>query len=154
MDRLSGAARLTEDLVCPVGDHFVRIGIRRCPRAGLKDIDDEVLVELTFFDLLGCLLNRVGETGLEQPQLGVDECGYALDLRQGADEAARETQITDRKVLPGALGARPVVGAGGNLDLAHGVSFDARSLLGHRRHPSNRLPPSSDSSAREQSRNL
>src|SRR2546427_10293763 len=121
MDRLPGAKRMTEDLIRPVRDHLVGIGIRRRSRAGLKDIHDEVLVELAFLDFLGRLLNRVGETGLEQPELGVDECGRALHLRQGADEATREPQVADRIVLSGTLRAGPVVWAGWAPDRALGV---------------------------------
>ena len=67
MDWLPRSPRLAEDLVRPVGDHFVGIRIRRCPRAGLEDVDDEILVELAYLDFLGRLLNRVGEASLEQP---------------------------------------------------------------------------------------
>src|SRR5260370_7661057 len=115
MDRLARSKWTTEDLVCPVGDDLFGVGVRGRPRAGLEDIDDEVLVELALLDFLGGLLNRVGDAGLEQAELSVDEGRRALDLRQRADEPAWEPQVADREVLPRAFGARPIVGIGGRL---------------------------------------
>ena len=142
MDRLPRAQRLAELLIGAVRDHLVGIGIGRRSRTGLEDVDHEVLVELSFLHLFGCVLNRVGEAGLEQPQLGIDQRGRALDLGQGANEAAGESQAADWEILSGALGAGAVVGVRWDPDLAHRVLFHAYPILGHRRHPNNRLASS------------
>ena len=133
MHWLPGAQRLAQDLVGPVGDHLIRVGVRRRPGAGLEDVDHEIPVKFAFLDFLGGLLDRVGQAGLQQSKARVHQRSRPLDLGQGADKAMRHAQIADRKVLAGALGAGAVIGACGNLDLTHGIALHARVLLGHAR---------------------
>ena len=64
MNRLPRAEGLAEDLVGAIGDHLIGVGVRRRPRAGLENIDDEIPVEFAFLDFLGrygCFLVRARE---------------------------------------------------------------------------------------------
>ena len=100
----------------------------------MKNIDHEVLVELAFLDLLGGLLDRVGESRLQQSQLSVHERRGTLDLGQRANKSTWQPEVADGEVLSGPLGARAVKGVRGNSNLAHGVSFDSHaSLVRHSR---------------------
>jgi len=67
----------------------------------------------------------IGNRAIEQPELHVDDRGLALDQAQRPDEVAGEAQRADREVESGPHRAGAVVGAGGNLELAHGVALAA-----------------------------
>src|SRR5438270_10921241 len=111
LDRLVAAKRTAKRLIRPVGDHLVRVGVRRGCGTGLKDVDDKVFVEFAFLDLFGGLLDGVRQPRLEQTEFAVDQGGCALNLRQRPDESAWQAQPADRKILTGALRARTVVRA-------------------------------------------
>jgi hypothetical protein len=91
------AARLAENFLGAVGDHFVGVHVDGRARAGLKNIDDKLLGELAIHDFGGGLANRCGQTRLEQTQLFVGRRGGALDHSQRADERARKTDAAHRK---------------------------------------------------------
>ena len=55
-----------------VGDDLVGVHVRRGARAGLEDVDRELVVELAGGDAVGGGGDPLGEVGVEQPQLGVD----------------------------------------------------------------------------------
>src|SRR5438067_1091456 len=129
MDGLSRTQRAAQDLIGPVGDHLVRVGVGGGSRTSLKDIDDEVLVESSLLDFFGCLLNRICETRLEEAELAVDERRGALDLGQRSDETAWQPEVADGKIPAGSFGARPVIGAFGNGELAHRITLHPGSLL-------------------------
>ena len=133
MHRLPRAEMMAEDLVGAVGDDLIRVGVRGGSRAGLENIDHEIPVEFPFLDFLGGLLDRAGQTCLQEAEFSIHQGGRAFDLGQGADKATRHSQIADRKVLPGPLGACTVIGDLWNPHLAHGVSLHSRALLRHAR---------------------
>ena len=99
MDRLPRAQRLAELLIRAVRDHLVGIGIGRRSRTGLEDVDHEVLVELSFLHLFGCVLNRVGEAGLEQPQLGIDQRGLSSHQHRLLARSDRQRDVLVETIL-------------------------------------------------------
>src|SRR5258705_3720802 len=98
MDFLA-AARLGQNLECPVGDYFVRIHVGRRAGAGLKNIDDKLIVELSFHDLVGGLSNSAGKPRFQQSQLFIGARGSVLDRGKRADELARKTDAAHWEIL-------------------------------------------------------
>jgi hypothetical protein len=97
----------------------------------LKDIDDEFAFELTVDHLLRGLTNRPGDPRLEQAELFVGRGGGQPDHAESVNELRRKADAADGEIFDGALGLRAIVGAFRHLDLAHGVSFGTKALLGH-----------------------
>src|SRR2546422_10855281 len=78
MDGLRSALT-SKDFARPVRDHLVGVHVRRSPGTGLKDIDNEVLVELALHHLSSGTLDGLGDAWFEQPQIGVDAGGSVFD---------------------------------------------------------------------------
>ena len=55
------AALTSKDFARPVRDDLVGVHVRRSSGTGLKDIDNEVLVELAICDLFRHSRNRIGD---------------------------------------------------------------------------------------------
>jgi len=131
VNRLPRAKRASKPFVGAIGDDLIRVRIGRRARARLKDVDDEVLVEATFFDILARLLDRVGQAGLQHTELCVHDGRGPFDLGQGANEPPRQPQIADGEILPGPLRAGAVIGRLRDAHLAHGIALDSRLVSGH-----------------------
>jgi hypothetical protein len=67
--RFLAAALAGQDLVGAAGDHLVGVHVGRGPRAGLEDVDHELVVEFALDHLLGRLQDGAGAFFVEQPQL-------------------------------------------------------------------------------------
>src|SRR5271167_1341426 len=100
---LARAARATQQFAGTVGDYLICVHIGRGARAGLKYIEDKLVVEFAVNHLLRCSHNRLGDLWVDGSQgcvcLG---CGL-LYLSQGTYKLAWKAQVTDRKVQYGAL---------------------------------------------------
>src|SRR5438094_6209837 len=66
MYRLPRADRMAENLVCRLLLEKKHVGVRGGSRAGLENIDHEIPVEFPFLDFLGGLLDRAGQTCLQE----------------------------------------------------------------------------------------
>ena len=64
-----GAARVAEDLQRAVGDHLVGVHVGRCACAALDLVDDELVVQRTAADLDAGRDDRLGDLGVELPEL-------------------------------------------------------------------------------------
>ena len=84
-----------------------------------------MFVQLAFVDLLGRLLDQVGDFLRHVPKLAVGVGGGPLDQAEGANDAGLDRLAGDGEVEDGALGRGAVEGAGGHGHLAHGVFFGA-----------------------------
>ena len=73
------------------GEHLVRVHVRGGARAGLEDVDRELVVELARGDLLGRGGDPLGLVGVEQPELGVHAGGSALDAARASGRRRRES---------------------------------------------------------------
>ena len=62
---------ITENFQRPIGNHFVRIHIRRCPRAALNDIDNEFAVEFSGCNFVTCLTDGISKIFLEQSEFTI-----------------------------------------------------------------------------------
>src|SRR5512133_697924 len=81
------------------GDHLVRVHVRRGARAGLEDIDRELVVALAGGDTICCGGNPLGLGGLEEAQLSVDAGRSCLDTSQPARNGSRDRLSGYREVL-------------------------------------------------------
>ena len=96
-------------------DHLVRVHVRRRARAGLEDVDRELVVELARGDAVGGGGDALGLVGVEQPELGVHARGGGLDPAEPAGDRRRDRLAGDGEVLdrlarlgPPELAAAPV----------------------------------------------
>src|SRR5690606_10832047 len=119
------AARATQDLERPVGDHLVRVHVRRGARTALDDVDDELLVQRAAEDLLAGPLDRGAALRVEQPQRLVRLRRRLLDRGERPHEIGidRDRRSGDREVLDRAQRVHAVIGVGGNLEFAEKIVF-------------------------------
>jgi hypothetical protein len=82
-----------------VRDDLVGVHVRRRARAGLEDVDRELLVVLAGRDLLGRRRDALGEVASSSPELAVDAGRGALDLAQPADHRHGHPLARDREVV-------------------------------------------------------
>ena len=109
----------SEDLRGAVGDDLVRVHIRGCAGACLEDIEDELDIVLAVHDLLRGRFDRRRRLRRDAADLLIDLRGGALDQREGADEAAGESQVADGEIADGALRLRAPQGIVRHLHLTH-----------------------------------
>ena len=81
-----------------VGDHLVGVHVRRGARAGLEDVDRELVVELAGGDAVAGGRDALGVAGVEQSELGVDARRGGLDAPEPADHRDRDRLAGDREV--------------------------------------------------------
>src|SRR5437870_7774466 len=99
-DRFSGQLRAT------VGDHFVCVRVRARPRAGLKNVEREMFVQLALDYFFSGLDNERGAIGIEQSEFmirlsGAAQANHDLGLLD-ADRAALIVQAAE-EVIEGKL---------------------------------------------------
>jgi hypothetical protein len=123
------------------GDHLVGVHVGRRARAGLEDVDRELVVVAAVGDVRGGGHDRLGQIVVDHPERRVDLRGRALDLGQRADVRGFQPAPGDREVLHRPLGLCPPQGGGRHPDLAHGVAFDPETTLVSRCHGSILPPP-------------
>ena len=109
----------------PIADDLVGVHVRGCAGTGLVDVHGELIVELAGRNLAGRLYDRLGDCRLELAEIAVGDGGSRLDQAQRPDQSLRQRLAGDGKIFDGTLGLSTVVSLGGNLDVAHGVFFDA-----------------------------
>jgi hypothetical protein len=119
------AALATENFVGAVGDDLVGVHVGLRAGAGLPHHQRKIIVEFTVDDFLRRLIDRLGDLffQLAERQIG-PRGGLFLDAER-AYQRQRHTLVADGEVLHAALGLGAPVFIGRNLDLAHGVGFDA-----------------------------
>ena len=124
VDGLLGALLAAEDLNGTVGDDLVGVHVGLGARARLPDDQREVVHELAIGDLLGGLLDGLGDLGVKAEAL-VDNGSGALENTKGLDNGRRHAVLglVDAEVLEGSLGLGAPVLVGGDLDLAKGVAL-------------------------------
>src|SRR6266508_4140612 len=101
------------------GDDLVRVHVRGRTRAGLEDVDRELVVELAGGHPVGGAGDALGLVRVEQPELGVRTRGRGLDPAQpagdrGGNGLARDGEVVHRLAR---LGAPELIA---DLALAHG----------------------------------
>ena len=111
------------------GDHLVGVHVGAGARAGLEDVDGEVVVVLARGDLVGGRGDRVRHGPVEHADVLVDARRGRLDQPQRADLRPLQPAAGDREVLDGPLGLGPPQRFGGHLHLAHRVALDPEAAL-------------------------
>ena len=101
-----------------VGDHLVRVHVRRGARAGLEDVDRELVVVLAGGDRVAGGGDPLGDVGVEQPELGVGPGRRGLDPAEPVNDRRR-----DRLAGDGEVGDRLVGLAAPELGLGVGAQF-------------------------------
>ena len=84
-----------------VGDHLVGVHVRGGARAGLEDVDRELVVVLAGGDRVSGFGDPLGEVGVEHAELAVDPCGRGLESSQLAHDRHRHPLARDREVVDG-----------------------------------------------------
>jgi hypothetical protein len=75
--------------------------------------------------LLGGSPDGAGDCARQQSKLCVGRRGRALDQRHGTNEAARQFQAADRKIVDCALRLRTPKCLGRDFEFTHAVAFSA-----------------------------
>jgi hypothetical protein len=81
---------ITVGVVCEVGDDLVGVHVRGGARAGLEDVDGELVVKLTGGHLIGGGGDPGGQVRVDQAEVSVDARGRALDAAEPADHRHRD----------------------------------------------------------------
>ncbi len=114
-----------------VSDHLVGVHVGTGARTGLKHVDRKLRVVRAAGHLLRSALNGLGDVAREQPQLRIGGRGGPLDQRDGANEATRQGQSADGKILDGTLRLRAPQRLGGDIQFTHAVAFDTKRWRAH-----------------------
>jgi hypothetical protein len=116
-----------------VGDHLVRVHVRRRARPALEDVEAELVVELSVYDLLAGLLDA-GQDLLREP-LGVEVGARGSELHHGEafDEVRVLAQLDagDLEVFECASRLNAVIRVGGHGEVTEEVVFDPCVRRGH-----------------------
>jgi len=107
-----------------VGDDLVHVRVRRRARAGLVDVDRELVVVAAVRDLGRAFGDGARDLAVEQAELRVRLRCRLLDQRERPDERPGEALPGDREVQDGPLGRGAVQCRGGNVHRAHRVALD------------------------------
>ena len=108
--------------------------MKRHARAGVEDVDDELIEMPAREHLVARRDDRVRLSGVEPACLRVRERCCAFDTHERTDERREGTIAADRIVLDRSLGLRPPQSVGGNLYLAQRVTLAAEGALAPKRH--------------------
>ena len=119
-----GTERAAQPLGGAIGDDLVGVHVVRGAGAGLIDVDDEVIAQLTGENLVRRGDDRVGASSIETIERAIRFRGGALDEDRRFDQARRRNQSADGEVGFGARRLHAVVGVGGNLKLAQRIALD------------------------------
>ena len=143
MDRLLHHETVAaQDFDGSIADHFVRIHVARCARAGLIHVDGKLIVEFSLRDFLGggqercdLLIVQPIFAGLrELAQVAVHDAGSQLDEAQCVNHLGGKSATGNWKILHSPLRLCPVIGPRRHPHVAHGVVLG--SIFGHRQIPS------------------
>ena len=110
-----------------IRDHLVHVHVERRAGAGLKDIDDEVLLIVLEIseELVARANDRVAGVVIHRAEVAIGQRGGLLQVNECADERRMLAQPADRIVLHRALRLRAPKRVIGDRDLTEGVSFDS-----------------------------
>jgi hypothetical protein len=81
------------------GHHLVRVHVRRGPRAGLEDVDRELVVQLAARDAVAGVGDALRLVLVQQPELRVHARGGRLDAPEPARDRRRNRLARDGEVL-------------------------------------------------------
>src|SRR5439155_9854162 len=123
MNRIFGTHNPAQKLDRAIGDDLIGVHVRRRTGAGLKNVENKLVVQLAGSNFLRSALDGLGKSGFEQPQISVGLRRGKLNLSERANEVTRKADSTDRKVLDGSLGLGAVQRVLWHLDISHRVFF-------------------------------
>ena len=106
------------------GQDLVHVHVGRGARTGLVDIDGELPVPVALGHLEGGGGDGAGHVGADHAQGRVLKGGGPLEEGQAPDQGPFDGLAGHGEVVDGALGLSLPLGAGRDVDLAHGVVLD------------------------------
>ena len=86
------------------GDDLVRVHVRARARAGLEDVDRELVVELALRDAVSGGGDAIREVAIEQLEVGVRPRRGGLDATEPARDGDRDGLAGDGEVRHGLVG--------------------------------------------------
>ena len=97
VNRFARADRLSRQLSAPVGDDFIRVGVRARAGTGLKNVEREMVVQLALDHFLRCLDDERAAMRIEQTKIVIRlRCG-PFDQTEGANERPGKSITADRE---------------------------------------------------------
>ena len=127
-----GAHLAAQHLDGAVRDHLIGVHVGLGARAGLPDDQREMVVQLPLDHLIGGLEDGLTQFRIQLAQRHIGLGGGLLDDAQRANDRQGLRFPADLEVAQAALRLRAPVAAGGHIDRAKGISFDAGLLgIGH-----------------------
>src|ERR1051326_939131 len=103
------ATRSSQKFAGTIGNDLVRIHIGRGTGTGLKNIEDEVIIEFAIDNFLGSMYNRPGNLRIDGTQCLIHPGCRLFDLAKGANKLAWEAQVADREIKYGALSTGAII---------------------------------------------
>ena len=88
-----------EDLNGTVCDDLIRIHIDGGAGAALNRVDDELVVQLAFDNLITGSNNRICTLSVQNRRLGIRDCAGFFDLGDTLDQLRMQLQSGNRKIL-------------------------------------------------------
>ncbi len=131
MNLLARADRFACQLSAPVRDYFIGVRVGARARAGLKNVEREMVVEFSLSDFLGCLRDQGRALCVQQSEIMVSLRGSPFDQAERANEWPRKSVATHRKIHHGAVRGGTVKRIRGHGHLAHRIFFDSRRFFRH-----------------------
>ena len=119
---------VASDLGRAMSHDLVDVHVGRGTRAGLVDVEHELIVPLTVCNLSRCLGDGLRDVGVQVPELQVRLRRGLLDEPERFDEAAPEPLTADGEVFYRALGLSAVERLLRHLHLTKGVLLDPVSV--------------------------
>ena len=98
MDRVARTDRFAGQLRATIRDHFVGVGVGARAGAGLKNIEREMRIELSFDHFFRGLNNERRPVGIEQPEIVIGLRRRPFDQPQRPNERPGKTITADRKI--------------------------------------------------------
>ena len=128
--RLSAIDFIVRVRLRQVTDHLVGVHVGGSAAAGLKDVNDKLVIIGAAGHLFGSALDGFGPFGGQMAQFTVYFRRGALEESQRAYESAGQSQSADRKVLNRSRSLRAIQRFCRDAHLTHSVPLNAK-LLGH-----------------------
>ena len=125
MDRVFRADRFAGVLTGAIRNYFIGVRVRARARTGLKNVEREMLIELSFHHFFGRLDDESGPMGVEQAKIRVCLGRRPFDQTERANEGPRKPITADRKIKNGALGGSAVKRGLRDGHFAHRVLLDS-----------------------------
>src|SRR3989442_713969 len=98
MDRLFLAYLSTQRQIRAISDHLVGIHVGGSTRAGLKNIENKMLIEFSSGGFSSGGHNRIPDALIEKPKIHIGTSGGEFNQSDGPNKFSGKAKIADRKI--------------------------------------------------------